>query len=142
MDDQGAEQAALAGLLHDVGMRELDYDRLYLHPSPSVADRRIYRQHSEVGERILHGTGLNDIAVAVRHHHERWDGNGYPDQLAGEAIPLLARMVHVAEVYDVLTAAASYRSSVPSKQALVAITTAAGQQFDPDLVEVLTQVVG
>jgi hypothetical protein len=142
MDERSAEDAAIAGLLHDVGMRELDYDRLYLHPSPSVADRRVYRQHVTVGERILSGTGLDRIARAVRHHHERWDGNGYPDQLAGEAIPLLARLVHVAEVYDVLTSASSYRSAVPSSQALVAITTAAGQQFDADCVEVLAQVVG
>jgi putative nucleotidyltransferase with HDIG domain len=142
LDSVDIEDAALAGLLHDVGMRELEYDRLYRHVSPSAEDRRIYRRHATVGERILDGTGLDRIAAAVRHHHERWDGNGYPDQLTAEEIPLLARLVHVAEVYDVLTSSFSYRPALSSRQAIETIASAAGQQFDRDVAEALTQVVG
>jgi hypothetical protein len=141
LDSVEVEDAALAGLLHDVGMRELEYDRLYRLGSPSAEDRRIYRRHPTVGERILVDTGLDRIAAAVRHHHERWDGNGYPDQLAAEEIPLLARLVHVAEVYDVLTSSFSYRQALSSREAIETIALAAGQQFDRDLVEDLTQVV-
>lgn len=141
LDGIEVEEAALAGLLHDVGMRELEYDRLYRLASPSAEDRRIYRRHPTVGERILVDTGLDRIAAAVRHHHERWDGNGYPDQLAAEGIPLLARLVHVAEVYDVLTSSFSYRQALSSREAIETIASAAGQQFDRDLVEVLTRVV-
>jgi len=141
LDGVDVEDAALAGLLHDVGMRELEYDRLYRHRSPSAEDRRVYRRHPTVGEDILDDTGLDRIAAAVRHHHERWDGNGYPDQLAAEEIPLLARLVHVAEVYDVLTSSFSYRPALSSRQAIETIASAAGQQFDRDLVEGLTQVV-
>jgi HD-GYP domain-containing protein (c-di-GMP phosphodiesterase class II) len=140
-DRNDTEDALLAGLLHDVGMRELDYDRLYRHPAPSSQDRRIYREHVVVGERILKGTGLNGIARAVRHHHERWDGQGYPDRLARDSIPLFARLVHIAEVYDVLTSPESYRPPVASEQALATMRTAAGQQFDADLVRVLARVV-
>jgi HD-GYP domain-containing protein (c-di-GMP phosphodiesterase class II) len=140
-DRSDTEEVLLAGLLHDVGMRELDYDRLYRSRAPSPQDRRIYREHVLVGERIVKGVGMEGIARALRHHHERWDGQGYPDRLAGDSIPLLARLVHVAEVYDVLTSPESYRPPAPSEQALATMKTAAGQQFDADLVQVLARVV-
>jgi hypothetical protein len=140
-DDWATEEAALAGLLHDVGMRELDYDRLYMHPTPGPEDRRTYRMHVDVGDRIVRVEGFSEIADAVRHHHERWDGNGYPDRLAGAAIPILARVVHVAEVFDLFTAANSYRPAVSHDRAMAILARAAGHQFDPDVVEALTRVV-
>ena len=139
-DDKGLETAALAGLLHDVGMRELDYDRLYMHPTPGPEDRRTYRMHVEVGERIVRIEGFDDIADAVRHHHERWDGNGYPDRLANEDIPVLARIVHVAEVFDLFTAANSYRPAVSRDRALAILDRAAGHQFDPAVVGAVAKV--
>ena len=136
-----AEDAALAGLLHDVGMRELDYERLYRSSSPSADDRVRYQKHPVVGERILVGTGLDDVMAAVRHHHERWDGTGYPDRLAREDIPFLARLIHVAEVYDVLTVPGRYRPTVSPDRALEIIERGKGHQFDPQLVEALGKVV-
>lgn len=141
LDGGRAESAALAGLLHDVGMRELDYDRLYLHPTPGPEDRRTYRMHVEVGDRIVRVEGFDDIADAVRHHHERWDGNGYPDRLRGDEIPLLARIVHVAEVFDLFTAANSYRPAVSRDRALAILERAAGHQFDPAVVDAIAKVV-
>jgi hypothetical protein len=141
LDDEATENAALAGLLHDVGMRELDYDRLYMHPTPGPEDRRTYRMHVEVGERIVRVEGLDAIADAVRHHHERWDGNGYPDRLETNAIPLLARIVHVAEVFDLFTEANSYRPAVSRERALAILERAAGHQFDPDVVKAIAKVV-
>jgi putative nucleotidyltransferase with HDIG domain len=140
-DDAGMEDAALAGLLHDVGMRELDYDRLYMHPTPGPEDRRTYRMHVEVGERIVRVEGFAEIADAVRHHHERWDGNGYPDRLGAASIPVLARIVHVAEVFDLFTAANSYRPAVSHDRALAILDRAAGHQFDPEVVEAMAKVV-
>jgi len=140
-DESTTELAALAGLLHDVGMRELDYDRLYMHPTPGPEDRRTYRMHVEVGDRIVRVEGFDEIADAVRHHHERWDGNGYPDRLANTAIPVLARIVHVAEVFDLFTAANSYRPAVSQERALAILERAAGHQFDPAVVEAITQVI-
>ena len=140
-DESRVEHAALAGLLHDVGMRELDYERLYRHPTPGPEERRLYQQHAGLGAQIVAGCGLDAVADAVRHHHERWDGNGYPDRLSGAEIPELARLVHVAEVYDVLTGAHSYRRPVSSERALAILRAAAGHQFDPTLVEVVARVV-
>jgi putative nucleotidyltransferase with HDIG domain len=140
-DDQSLEDAALAGLLHDIGMRELDYDRLYRLTSPGPDERRLYQQHSQIGAQVLAGIGLDRVANAVRHHHERWDGNGYPDCLAREDIPFLARIVHVAEVYDVLTSKTSYRLSIDHERAMAILSSAGGRQFDPEAVELLAQVV-
>jgi putative nucleotidyltransferase with HDIG domain len=140
-DSARVEEAALAGLLHDLGMRELDYERLYRSSSPSADDRVRYQKHPVVGERILVGTGLDEIMAAVRHHHERWDGTGYPDRLARDEIPVLARLVHVAEVYDVLTAPGRYRPTVSPERAIEIIERGKGHQFDADMVEVLARVV-
>lgn len=140
-DDRTIETAALAGWLHDVGMRELDYERLYRHPQPGPTERRLYARHPVIGERILSEAGLPVVAEAVRHHHERWDGGGYPDRLRGDAIPKLARIVHVAEVYDVLTSDGSYRRPVGRTEALGVLRSAAGHQFDPEVVRALGNVV-
>jgi putative nucleotidyltransferase with HDIG domain len=141
MDEPQVEDVALVGLLHDVGLRDLEYGRIYRHPAPGADERRLFQQHSVVGEHLLQDCGLDDLARAVRHHHERWDGRGYPDHLGGDQIPLLARLVHVAEVWDVLTAATSYRRPVGGKRALEIMRTAGGEQFDPELVECLARVV-
>ncbi len=135
------EDAALAGLLHDVGMRELDYDRLYRAEAPTVNDRMTYQKHPVVGEQIVAGTGLDDVAAAIRHHHERWDGSGYPDRLSRAEIPLLSRVVHVAEVYDVLTTPGRYRPTVRADRALEIVERGRGHQFDPEVVDALGRVV-
>lgn len=136
-----AENAALAGLLHDVGMRELDYERLYRSNTPTADDRLRFQKHPVLGEQILQGTGLDEVMAAIRHHHERWDGTGYPDRLAREEIPLLARLIHVAEVFDVLTVPGRYRPTVSPERALEIIDRGKGHQFDPHMVEALARVV-
>ncbi len=135
------EEVALAGLLHDVGMQQIDYQRLYRHAAPGPEERRHYQRHVLEGERMAIEAGLDGLAPVLRHHHERWDGTGYPDRLAKETIPRLARIVHVAEVYDVLTSPHSYRPAVSRERALSVMESAAGRQFDPQLVRALTGIV-
>ena len=141
VDHEQAELAAIAGLLHDVGMRELDYENLYRLSDPSAEQRAVYRRHPVVGEAIVRGVGLESVADAVRHHHERVDGKGYPDRIGGDQIPWLARLVHVAEVFDVLTSPTSYLEAVPPERALSIIESVSGRQFDPEVVELLVRVV-
>lgn len=142
LDDDQEELVTLAGYLHDVGMRELEYQRIYRLDKPQEVERRLYQRHPVVGARILEETAYPGLAEAVRHHHERWDGGGYPQRLAGPAIPLASRIVHLAEVYDVLTSPGSYKRPVTREQALQIIQREAGKQFDPNLVPVLAKVVG
>ena len=122
-------------------MRELDYDRLYRLDQPGPEHQRVYRKHVLVGEQIVRGVGMDDVADAIRHHHERWDGAGYPDRLVGEEIPWLARLVHTAEVFDVLTSESSYRPPIPPDRALMTMEAAAGRQFDPEMVATLIRIV-
>lgn len=142
LSEDEEELVTLAGYLHDVGMRELDYQRIYRLEKPPEMERRLYQRHPVVGARILEETAYPGLAEAVRHHHERWDGSGYPQRLSGPAIPLASRIVHLAEVYDVLTSPASYKRPVSREQAVQIIEKEAGKQFDPNLVPVLIKVVG
>ncbi len=135
------ELITVAAYLHDVGMRELDYARIYRIDKPGDAERRVFQRHPVVGARIVEGAEFpGDLAGAVRHHHERWDGTGYPGRVAGNLIPLTSRVIHLAEVYDVLTSPSSYRRPLGRDAALDTIRAEAGRQFDPDLVPVLVEV--
>jgi putative nucleotidyltransferase with HDIG domain len=143
LGDDEEEFLTIAGYLHDVGMRELDYGRIYRMDRPGEAERRIFKRHPLVGAHIVESAAFpGDLAAAIRHHHERWDGNGYPQRLAGRNIPLASRVIHIAEVYDTLTSASSYKRAIGREAALDVIRAEAGQQFDPDLIPALEQALG
>jgi putative nucleotidyltransferase with HDIG domain len=136
------ELVTVAAYLHDVGMRELDYARVYRMDRPGEQERRLYQRHPVVGARILEAAEFpGDLAGAIRSHHERWDGTGYPQRLAGRNIPLPSRIIHIAEVYDVLTSPSSYRRPATREAALEVIRSEAGKQFDPDLIPILAEVI-
>jgi hypothetical protein len=141
LSDEECETALLAGYLHDVGMRELPDPAMYRHPAPGASERAEYQKHPTVGEELLADAGLGGVPVVVRHHHERFDGAGYPDRLAGQSIPLLSRIVHVAEVFDTLTSTGSYKMPVTRHSAMNVIHGEAGRQFDPRVVDSLARVV-
>jgi putative nucleotidyltransferase with HDIG domain len=131
------EQAVVhtAGLLHDLGKEALPdhilLGRAELHP----AERRLIERHPADGARLLlRVEGMGEVAAAVLAHHERYDGRGYPDGLAGESIPMTARILAVAEVYDVLTAPDSYRQPLSAAEAEDELRQVAGAQLDGRLV--------
>jgi putative nucleotidyltransferase with HDIG domain len=125
----------LAGLVHDVGKVGLPPGLLEKAGPLTLEERRIMEQHSEIGERILRNVeGYELIATIVRHHHERMDGNGYPDRLASEAIPLLSRIIGVADAYNAMTSGRPYRDAMPSRVARLRLAQAVGSQFDTTVV--------
>jgi putative nucleotidyltransferase with HDIG domain len=132
-----AEQqlAHLAGLVHDVGKVGLP-PGLLEKPGPLTLDeRRIMEEHSSIGERILSNVeGYSEIARIVRHHHERVDGNGYPDGLQNKDIPPISKIIGVADAYDAMTSGRPYRDAMPSRVARLRLAQAVGSQFDTTIV--------
>lgn len=126
----------LAGLLHDIGYLGMGEERL-----PEVGafteERDQKQQHARIGEQILAELGpLEHLCPAVRHHHERWDGKGYPDGLAGEQIPLLARILAVADGYEKMRVAASSHLALSPERIDGLLTQGAGSCWDPDLIAI------
>ncbi|MGI9861866.1 PocR ligand-binding domain-containing protein, partial [Moorella naiadis] len=130
------EQAYLAGLLHDLGKISIQEDIL-LKPGPLTPEERKKMQgHPEIGARILEPARLpTAVITAVRHHHEDYGGGGYPAGLSGKEIPLLARIIRVADAYDAMTSARPYREAFTPQQAYEELQRCAGRQFDPRVVE-------
>jgi HD-GYP domain-containing protein (c-di-GMP phosphodiesterase class II) len=123
-----------AALLHDVGKRHVPRD-LLRKPGPLLRhERRALEAHAMFGGNILTTVGLLEEAIVVRHHHERWDGRGYPDALAGEDIPVESRIVLVADAFDAMTCGRPYRAAVTPAAALAEIDRSSGGQLDPDVV--------
>jgi putative two-component system response regulator len=125
----------LGAVLHDIGKIGVE-DRILRKPGPLNPDEwEQLRQHPVIGARMLAMVPfLQGAAASARHHHERYDGQGYPDQLAGQAIPAEARVVSVADTFDAMTSARSYRAALPAETALAEIERRAGAQFDPTVV--------
>jgi putative two-component system response regulator len=131
-----------AALLHDIGMISVPETILQQPRSLAPAELAQVRPHAALGAELVRVLpGGEAIAAIVRSHHERWHGGGYPDGLAGEEIPLGARIVAVADAYDALTAARPYRDALPADEALQVLWLGAGAQWDPDLVERLAAII-
>ncbi|MCW2991186.1 MAG: hypothetical protein JWM73_1780, partial [Solirubrobacterales bacterium] len=128
-------------LLHDVGKVAVP-DAILFKPEPlNVPERNVMEKHSEIGWEILRDIDfLGDAKLVVRHHHERWDGDGYPDGLAGEDIPLAARVFSVADTFDALTTDRPYRPAMAIARAREIIAAESGTQFDPAAVEAFGKV--
>ena len=133
-----AEQALIAGYLHDVGKIGIS-DAYVSKPGPLSSDEWTdFKKHTVIGERILaHSSALKAILPAVRWHHEKLDGSGYPDGLTANEIPLLARVVCVADSFDAMTSDRPYRQSPGRAYALAELKKYAGKHYDPALVKAL-----
>jgi hypothetical protein len=125
------EKAFLCGLVHDIGKVGLPPSLLGKDGPLTLDERKLMQTHSEIGERILlQVDAYGDIARIVRHHHERMDGEGYPDGLVGEDIPLLSRLIAVADAYNAMTSNRPYREAMPSRVARLRLAQAVESQFD------------
>jgi HD-GYP domain-containing protein (c-di-GMP phosphodiesterase class II) len=136
LDEATIGAVRLAGLLHDIGKIGMP-DHLLRKPGALTDDEyEIVKQHVVLGDLIVRDLPDTDlIRAGIRHHHERWDGTGYVDGLAGEAIPLIARIVAVADSFSAMTTSRAYRKALDTEEAIRRLTGAAGTQLDPQLVQ-------
>ncbi len=133
---EGDQQLAhVSGLVHDIGKVGLPPGLLEKPGALTLEERRLMEAHSEIGERILAKVDdYAEIAAIVRHHHERFDGNGYPDGIRGDSIPLIARIIAVADAYNAMTSDRPYREAMPTRVARLRLAQAVETQFDTAVV--------
>lgn len=130
--------------VHDIG-KVVVPDHILLKPGPLTAqEQALMRRHTILASEIMGGSNSEIIRLAeqvARHHHERWDGYGYPDGLAGDEIPLAARIVAVADAFDAMVNERPYRPAVPVAEVLEVLDQESGWQFDPEVVNALFRVL-
>jgi putative nucleotidyltransferase with HDIG domain len=135
LSEEEQHTAHLAGLVHDIGKVGLPAGLLEKPGPLTLEERRIMEEHSTIGERILSNVdGYAEIAKIVRHHHERIDGQGYPDRIPAQDAPLISRIIAVADAYDAMTSGRPYRDAMPSRVARMRLAAAVGTQFDTTVV--------
>ena len=133
------EELRIGALLHDIGKIGISDSALQKPGKLTDEEWALIKQHPTIGRRILEGvSGLHPYLTIVELHHENWDGTGYPFGLRGEAVPLGARIVHVADAYDAMTSSRPYRRAMTREEALRIIHQNAGTQFDPAIVPIFT----
>lgn len=140
--DDEIEMIRLGGVLHDIGKIGIPEDILNKPGRLNKEEFEIIKSHPELGLRILGKVEfLEGVVPVIKHHHERYDGKGYPDELSGKDIPLLARVVSVVDTFDAMTTDRPYRKAMTIKQALEEIVKCSGTQFDPDVAEVFVSMI-
>ena len=143
LDEVEVERIGHAALLHDIGKVGVP-DRI-LHKGGRLAgeELELMREHPLIGERILRAIpGMGSVARIVRHEHERFDGSGYPDGLAGEAIPIGSRVILACDAYHAMTSDRAYRDAMAHDDAVAELVSCAGTQFDPGVVTALVSYLG
>jgi putative nucleotidyltransferase with HDIG domain len=141
-DRQMLEALDAAALLHDIGKLGIP-DQLLHKPGPLTAgEYDQVKQHAVIGADILSALPLpGPLALFVRHHHENWDGSGYPDGLRGDAIPLGARVLAIVDCYDALTSDRPYRRSLSHDRAIAMMVERRGTMYEPDIADAFLRIV-
>jgi putative nucleotidyltransferase with HDIG domain len=142
LDKANVEKMRIAGLLHDIGKIGIDEEILNKPGKLSDDEWEQMRRHPEKGWRILSSVNeFSELAQFVYNHHEKWDGSGYPNGLKREKIPLEARIISVADAFDAMTSARSYRKVLSRQEAIHELTRCSGTQFDPEVIDVFVNGV-
>lgn len=140
LGEDDLDRLALAGVLHDVGKIHLDPGILGKPGPLTEVERDLMQRHPELGFAMTRHRLDPKISEAILYHHERYDGRGYPFGLEGEAIPLLSRIVLVADAYDAMTSIRAYQPALPVDFAVHEIARNAGTQFDPNVVDIFLEL--
>ena len=135
LDVGQVELTRLAGSLHDLGKLAIPEEILRKAGELTDSERLVLQRHPEIGHRMLDSLGVDPVAEIVLHHHERWDGAGYPSGLRGENTPLGARIIFVVDAYDAMTSDRVYRPRLSHEEALAELRRCSGTQFDPLIVD-------
>lgn len=141
-EEPQVELTRLAGSLHDLGKLAIPEEILRKPELLTDAERLVLERHPQIGYRMLESLGVDPIAEWVLHHHERWDGEGYPDGLRGDQISLGARIIFVADAFDAMTSERVYRRPLTPVAALNELERCAGTQFDPAIVAAFADELG
>ena len=142
MDVAQVESIRFAAYLHDIGKIGISDSILHKETSLTASEYEHIKQHPVIGGQIVQDMDLDSQEKAIiRHHHERWDGKGYPDGLAGTDIPLLARVVAVADAFDAMTTDRPYRKAKTQEEAVIELISCTGQQFDRNVVDAFRQML-
>jgi putative nucleotidyltransferase with HDIG domain len=142
LEQAEVETIRLAALVHDVGMRLLEYGAIYRKSGLTSEDMELIKNHPVVGAAVIADSPLGpEVASIVLAHHERPDGTGYPSGVSGDEIPIGARIIHICEAFDAMTASDSYQTPVPAAAALAKIKRVAGVQFDEALAEKFAEMM-
>lgn len=136
-NEKKMESLEFGALLHDIGMIGIKDAVLHKPGNLDPAEYEHIQEHPLIGAKIVEGTSFfKDIIPTIRHHHERFDGSGYPDRLAGEQIPFEAKMISIVDAFDAMTSLRPHRPEMPLQGALVELEKSKGKQFDPHILEV------
>lgn len=141
LPDDLLEEIETAGLLHDIGKIAIP-EKILLKPGKLTEEEfAVIKMHPELGERLVNGIEkLKIISNWLKSHHERYDGGGYPEGLAGEQIPISSRIIAIADTYDAMTSSRSYRQALPHETAIEEIKRCSGTQFDPELARIFVGI--
>ena len=142
LDESQIELTRLAASLHDLGKLAIPEEILRKPGALNESERLVLQRHPQIGHRMLESLGVEPIADWVLHHHERWDGDGYPHRLRGDEIPLGARIIFVADAFDAMTSERVYRRPFSQRDALAELERCAGSQFDPLIVDAFREELG
>jgi putative nucleotidyltransferase with HDIG domain len=136
LSPEDLEAVVTGALLHDVGKLGVPETVLEKQGPLSVDERALLRRHAEAGEAICRPLAMGSrLGPIIRHHHERWDGSGYPDGLVGETIPVGARVVAVVDAFDAIVHDRPYRPARSPREAVAEIRSGCGSQFDPSIAD-------
>lgn len=142
LDEELTQEIEISALLHDVGKIGIEESVLRKPGDLSREEREQIEKHPGMGFEILEPLGLSEnVRLGILHHQERFDGSGYPDRLLGEEIPLIARVIAVADSWDAMTSDRAYRKALPEETAKAEIKNGAGKQFDPIIVQVFLKII-
>lgn len=131
------EIVKLAGMLHDIGKIAIRQEVLSKNGSLNGKEYEEVKKHSEIGVEIIRPLKFfSHILTSIKHHHENYDGTGYPDGLKGKSIPLVSRILAIADVYDALTSRRAYRGEYTDRKAIEIMRAESGKRFDPKILEI------